>query len=232
MSMRSTQNKRTQERLSGEARGGMTRRSAGRAKPAQEAAGSVRVVPASSKAKRKALDRGEDLSGLSKEERRARRAEERRRSDQIYTASNILVKQDPDYAPRRRVWWGLVVSGMVSLGVSWLLMFILDPDRKSSMMQGGGIVFLVLAYGLIFGAFIYDHFKINKLRKEARRKAGGMGDVKLAQLIERDYAARDKAKAEKKAARGKGPTAPEPEPESEPKPQAKRRRHRPDRKRR
>ena len=78
-------NQRNQNR----AGNGMTRKSAGSAKPARAAAASVRVVPASSKAKRKQLERGEDLSGLTKEEKKARKAELRRQEDRIYAASNV-----------------------------------------------------------------------------------------------------------------------------------------------
>ena len=61
MSMRSATNKRTLE----QEYTGATRKGAGSAKPARAAAGSVRVVPASSKARRTAAVRGESLVGLS-----------------------------------------------------------------------------------------------------------------------------------------------------------------------
>ena len=69
MSTRSATNKRTQfHEVTG-----VARKSAASAKPARQAASSVRVVPASSKARRKELEKGENLEGLSKEEKRARK---------------------------------------------------------------------------------------------------------------------------------------------------------------
>ena len=70
MSTRSATNKRTQSHEVT----GVARKSAASAKPARQAASSVRVVPASSKARRKELEKGENLEGLSKEEKRARAA--------------------------------------------------------------------------------------------------------------------------------------------------------------
>ena len=73
MSTRSATNKRTQSHEVT----GVARKSAASAKPARQAASSVRVVPASSKARRKELEKGENLEGLSKEEKRARKAEKK-----------------------------------------------------------------------------------------------------------------------------------------------------------
>ena len=57
MSTRSATNKRTQfHEVTG-----VARKSAASAKPARQAASSVRVVPASSKARRKELEKGENL---------------------------------------------------------------------------------------------------------------------------------------------------------------------------
>ena len=71
MSTRSPQNERN---TNPDAKPGYMRKSAASAKPARSAASSVRVVPASSKEKRKQAERGESLAGLSKEEKQAGRA--------------------------------------------------------------------------------------------------------------------------------------------------------------
>lgn len=112
MSTRSATNKRTQSHEVT----GVARKSAASAKPARQAASSVRVVPASSKARRKELEKGENLEGLSKEEKRARKAKQRAKEDRIYTVSNILLKQDEDYTKRRRIWWAVLTIGMVLVG--------------------------------------------------------------------------------------------------------------------
>ena len=114
MSTRSAINKRNQEKLQGASGSGMARKSTSSAKPARPAGGSVRVVPATAKAKRAAAERGEDLSNLSKEEKKARKAELRREEDRIYTASSQLMKEDEDYSRYRRIWWVLLVIGIVA----------------------------------------------------------------------------------------------------------------------
>ena len=124
MSTRSVQNKRTQEKMQGESRGGMARKSASSAKPARAAASSVRVVPASAKAKRAAAERGEDLSNLSKEEKKARKAELRRQEDLIYTAANALLKENEDYTRLRRIWWVLLGVGIAALVGTWVLLAV------------------------------------------------------------------------------------------------------------
>ena len=56
MSTRSANNKRNQEKLQGASGSGMARKSTSSAKPARPAGGSVRVVPATAKAKRAAAE--------------------------------------------------------------------------------------------------------------------------------------------------------------------------------
>ena len=119
MSTRSATNKRTQSHEVT----GVARKSAASAKPARQAASSVRVVPASSKARRKELEKGENLEGLSKEEKRARKAKQRAKEDRIYTVSNILLKQDEDYTKRRRIWWIVLAIGMVLVVAIWASLY-------------------------------------------------------------------------------------------------------------
>ncbi|WP_368139223.1 hypothetical protein [Collinsella aerofaciens] len=174
MSTRSATNKRTQSHEVT----GVARKSAASAKPARQAASSVRVVPASSKARRKELEKGESLEGLSKEEKRARKAKQRAKEDRIYTVSNILLKQDEDYTKRRRIWWIVLAIGMVSIPVQ--------------------MVGIVLSYVVILGDFIYDFVRIRPLRNMYRTQAEGMSDNKLNALIERSAAEEDKKDSKKK----------------------------------
>lgn len=174
MSTRSATNKRTQSHEVT----GVARKSAASAKPARQAASSVRVVPASSKARRKELEKGENLEGLSKEEKRARKAKQRAKEDRIYTVSNILLKQDEDYTKRRRIWWAVLAIGMVSSPVQ--------------------MVGIVLSYIVILGDFIYDFVRIRPLRNMYRTQAEGMSENKLNALIERSAAEEDKKDSKKK----------------------------------
>lgn len=192
MSTRSPMNKRNQEH----AGAGMTRKSAGSAKPARAAAASVRVVPASSKEKRKQLERGEDLSKLTKEEKKARKAELRRQEDRVYAASNILMREDADYPKRRKVFWGIMILGIVFIAIGWaMLMFF--GDAAGSQYQTLEIIAIALAYVCIIGGFIYDMVRIRPIRNHARATAEGMSDAKIDDVLDRA----SKKDAEKRAAR-------------------------------
>lgn len=190
MSTRSATNKRTQSHEVT----GVARKSAASAKPARQAASSVRVVPASSKARRKELEKGENLEGLSKEEKRARKAKQRAKEDRIYTVSNILLKQDEDYTKRRRIWWIVLAIGMV-LVVAISSLYFAPAGMVSSPVQMVGIV---LSYVIILGDFIYDFARIRPLRNMYRAQAEGMSENKLNALIERAAAEEDKKDSKKK----------------------------------
>ena len=185
MSTRSATNKRAQSHEVT----GVARKSAASAKPARQAASSVRVVPASSKARRKELEKGENLEGLSKEEKRARKAKQRAKEDRIYTVSNILLKQDEDYTKRRRIWWMVLVVAI------WASLYFAPAGMVSSPVQMVGIV---LSYVIILGDFIYDFARIRPLRSMYRAQAEGMSENKLNALIERAAAEEDKKDSKKK----------------------------------
>lgn len=186
MSTRSAQNKRTQEKLQGESRPGMARKSASSAKPARAAASSVRVVPSSAKAKRAAAERGEDLSSLSKAERKARKAELRRQEDRVYTASNTLLKEDKDYVRYRRVWWVLLALGIAALVGTWVLLAVYGQNAEvPQAAQTAQMVMIVAAYAAIIIAFIFDFIKIRPIRNACRATASGMSTAKLDEVIAR-----------------------------------------------
>ena len=188
-------NKRSQAQQSGEMTG-FTRKSAGSAKPARVAASSVRVVPASAKEKRKQVERGESLEGLSREEKRARKRELRLQEDRIYTVSNVLMKDDPDYNKRRRVFWVLLVVAVIAAIGVWVVMLGL-PEEDLSVSQPVQIVGLIISYACIIGAFVYDLVRVRPLRNEARRRAEGMSEAKLIAVLEEDKA-KEAAKREAK----------------------------------
>ena len=192
MSMRSATNKRTLE----QEYTGATRKGAGSAKPARAAAGSVRVVPASSKARRKVAERGESLEGLSKEEKRARKREERAREDRLYDASSVLLKADEDYNKYRKIFWAILGVGMAAIVVTW---YVLLGGQQDHVGQSGNpleIVGIVVSYAAIIGAFVFDMVKIRPIRNYYRSVVEGMSERKLVEVLE--------AAATKKDAKGKG----------------------------
>lgn len=192
-------NKRTQEQLR-EGRSGMARKSAASAKPARAAASSVRVVPASSKARRNQAERGESLAGLSREEKRARRQEARAHDDRVYAASNILMRENPAYAQQRMVWMAFMVVGVVFILIAFALLATVGPqaDTTFQIMQYGAVG---IAYVAVIGGFIFDFVKIRPIRNEARSKAEGMTDARLDAVLERGAKTQEAKRAAKKEKR-------------------------------
>ena len=192
MSTRSANNKRNQDKLQGVSGTGMARKSASSAKPARAAAGSVRVVPTTAKAKRAAAERGEDLSNHSKEEKKARKAELRREEDRIYTASSQLMKEDPDYPRLRRIWWVLLAIGIAALIGTWVMLAVMGQEgMATSAGQTAQFALIIAAYAAIIIAFIFDFMKIRPIRNACREKAAGMTAAKLDEVIARSVAPKD-----------------------------------------
>lgn len=188
MSIRSANNKRTQNHEYT----GMGRKSAASAKPARAAASSVRVVPASAKARRKELERGESLEGLTREEKKARKREARLQEDRVYTASNYLLKQDEEYKSKRRIFWVLMAVAIVMIIVVWGALVVIGESSEGvvSIVEIGGIV---VSYAAVIGAFIFDFVKIRPLRNYYRSVAEGMTQKRLDEVIA-EAAASDKKK--------------------------------------
>ena len=190
MSTRSAMNKRTQDQLR-EGKKGMARKSAASAKPARVAAGSVRVVPASAKAKRRQAERGEDLSTLTKEEKRARKAEVRAQEDRVYAAMQILMKEDFEYSRARKIWYLFMALGVALIVVAFVLLMVLG-DPSDAALRVPQYVVVAAAYVAIIGGFVWDFVKIRPIRNECRAKAEGMTEGRLNAVLERGAAAQDK----------------------------------------
>ncbi|MDO4436552.1 MAG: hypothetical protein Q4B77_01160 [Coriobacteriaceae bacterium] len=204
MSTRSAQNKRNQEKLQGTSRQGMARKSASSAKPARAAASSVRVVHTSGKAKRAEIERGEDLSNLSKEEKKARKAELRRQEDRVYTATNIVLKENEDYRRLRRIWWAFLIAGIVALVATWVLLAMFGQESvESGPMRTTQLVLIVAAYAFIIIGFIFDFVKIRPIRNEIRASVSSMSDARIDDILRREAEAARAKEAEKAASKKK-----------------------------
>jgi len=204
VSTRSPMNKRTQEQLR-EGRSGMARKSAASAKPARAAAASVRVVPASSKARRKQSERGESLAGLSREEKRARKQEIRAHEDRVYAAANILMSENPNYARQRMVWYAFMIVGLVFIMIAFALLALVG-ERANGMLQLAQYGAVGISYVAIIGGFIFDFVKIRPIRNAARTKAEGLSESRLNDVLERGAKAKEAKRARrasKAAAAGK-----------------------------
>ena len=163
---------------------GFSRRSAARAKPAREAAGSVRTSAKSQ-------------AEMSKEEKKAAREARRTEEDLLYEAKKAYLNMNEAYRASQRLWWGLLGGGMACSIISFMIMRYMQSGQSSSeSMATVSVVFMVLAYALIIGAFIYDLVKVRPMRNEANDKLGGMSKKRLNQLIA-DEEARKAAKKSK-----------------------------------
>jgi len=160
---------------------GFSRKSAARAKPTREAAGSVRVAGKKSE------------SEMTKEERKAARAEKRREEDVIFDATQVALNQQEGYTKARRLWWGLMIAGIVCTVVSWgIMQYMQNSGNESSALMTLSIVLMVAAYLLIIFAFIYDFRKIRPMRRRAEELTSGMSQRRLRRMLEEDAASKEK----------------------------------------
>ena len=164
--------------------------SAAGAKPAREAAASVRME--GERPKKSTL-------AMTKEEKKAAKAEERRAEDLRNQAYDFLLRDSGAYKKTDRTWWILLGTGfgftIASLLLAWLFP---EGARDYASAQGiAAIVTLVLAYGFIIAAFVYDLRKRRPFRKAAEKRLQGMSDKKVEEYLEAEWAKRAK-EADKK----------------------------------
>ena len=172
--------------------------SAAGAKPSREAAASVRMEGERSK---------KNPVTMTKEEKKAARAEERRLEDRRNTAYDYILKGDENYTKTNKTWWILLGVGFAMTIVSLIFTYVLGDEGGMGVVA---IAALVLAYGFIIAAFVYDFTKRRKFRKSAEKRLQGMNDKKVAEFVKAENAKaiaadaeKEAAKAAKKAAKGK-----------------------------
>ena len=190
-------------------RSGFSKRAVTRAKPAREAASGVRVVGASGSS-RKSSGSGKAPVEMTKDEKKRARRERRDEADRRASASQIVLKQIPGYKRSQRVWWGLLGTGFVCTIISWLLPNLFPQQLNEGTTPMGVAVFIMLvaAYALIISAFVYDWRVVRPMRKKAEATTGAMTNKKVTKVlrgeaneIAREQAARDEAKAARRAKR-------------------------------
>ena len=174
---------------------GFSRSSAAKARPAREAASSVRVSSGSS-------SKGGLGTPETKEEKRDRRRREREEENLRNRAYDLVLRSMPDYRRTDRVFWILVGVGMVFAVISLVAMYrfgeVTDVTSPVGMFSTGA---LLLAYVCIIGAIIFDFVKRRPFRKQAQARVGGLTEKKLIELFEQDRAARVARQAAKEARR-------------------------------
>ncbi|MGN9234642.1 hypothetical protein ACTM8Z_04990 [Atopobiaceae bacterium HCP3S3_D6] len=183
-------------------RGGFSKRSVSRAKPAREAAAGVRVVDASGRTKSK---KGTS-EPKTKEEKKAERRREQELNDKRFTVSDAILNQNPDYLKYRRTWWILLGTGFAALILTFVTN-IADPAAAADVRTNLGLASLILivfSYVAIIAGFIYDFRKIRPLRKQADAAAAGMSLKKLNGTVDdlrRKKMAEEAARSSQKAAK-------------------------------
>ncbi len=178
---------------------GFSRSSAAKAKPAREAAASVRTGSASSSKPSIFGDKNE-----SKEEKRERKRKEREESDLRNRAYDLVLRSMPDYRRTERVFWIMVGVGMALAVISLVCVYLYGETTNMSTWQGAlSMGTLVGAYVCIIAAIIYDFVKRRPFRKQVQARVNGLTDKKLADLLEEERARQIAEKAAKDARKGK-----------------------------
>lgn len=166
------------------------RKSAATAKPAREAAASVRVSGSGSGAPK------------SKEEKRAERARQREREDIRSRGFEAMLRADSDYHRAERIWWVFLGLGFIATIITLVLSYMVPESRDLNTGVGMiSAIMLVFAYFCIFGSVVYSFFKMRPLRKKIEAKVAGMTDKKLNDFYLERQAEYDRKRAERKAGR-------------------------------
>ena len=182
--------------------------SAAGAKPSREAGSTVRTASSGSAS----AGLGGGLFGgvgtpAQKEARKEEKRRQREEEDFRQRGYELILRSNEEYRRTDRTWWILIGVGfgmtIVSLILVWA--FPADSTNYQTIVGIASVASLVLAYGLIIGAFVYDWRVRRPVRKAAERKVASYSDKKLAELFEeqrrRENAAEAARQAEKEAAR-------------------------------
>ena len=170
------------------------KKSPARAKPSREQAGSVRVGGVSSKAP----------VSMTKEEKKEARRKAQEAEDRVMIITNMLMKEDKVYAKRRKIWWAVIIVGLINIAVSWYFMEQAKKGGSGMTESPLSIATLVIAYVCIIGGFIFDFTKIQSLRKATAVKVQAMSLKRQQEMVAAYYAERDAKKAAKQKDGNKG----------------------------
>ena len=181
--------------------------SAAGAKPSREAGSTVRTASSGSTPVMGGGLFGGGGTPAQKEARKEEKRKQREEEDFRQRGYDLILRTNEEYRRTDRTWWILIGVGfgmtIVSLILVWA--FPADSTNYQTIVGIASVASLVLAYGLIIGAFVYDWRVRRPVRKAAERKVAGYSDKKLAELFEeqrrRENAAAAARQAEKDAAK-------------------------------
>ena len=181
--------------------------SAAGAKPSREAASTVRAASSSSTAGMGGGVFGRGGTPAEKEARKEEKRRQREEEDFRQRGYDLILRSNEEYRRTDRTWWILIGVGFGMTIVSLILVWAFPTDSTDYQTIVGiaSVASLVLAYGLIIGAFVYDWRVRRPVRKAAERQVASYSDKKLAELFEeqrrRENAADAARQAEKEAAK-------------------------------
>lgn len=187
------------------AKTGMARSGASQAKPAREAASSVRVV----KVKKDKMTGGTTTQNMTKEEKKELKRKEREEEDQVISLSEKVTKNNPVYKKRRMIWWGMMAAGVVFVAISFAATYYGGEKYGNAydFTKPIGVISMIslgLAYAGIIGAFVWDLAKLRPIRRETEEEISRMSQKRRVAILQEceDIEAQKKAeKAAKKAAK-------------------------------
>ena len=177
---------------------GFVRSSAAKARPAREAASSVRVAT---------KPKSTDVLGRAsetKEEKRERRRREREEQDIRNRAFDLILRNNAGYRKTEKIFWVIVGIGFAVAVISLAFSYAFGEGATDLSSPQGvlSVATLVIAYACIIGGIIYDLVKRRPYRKQAEAQLRGISDKKLLELFEQEHA-EQLARQAKKSARKK-----------------------------
>lgn len=175
-----------------EKRTGFSKRSVAKAKPAREAASSVRL-----ESKPHTHD---PLKDETKEERKERRRREREQEDLRTRAYDVIMKSIPGYKETDRTFWILMSVGFACAIVSAVLTWAVAGSNEASLSSNVvSFAVMIVAYVFIIASFVYDLRKRRPFRREAEARLRSMNEKKLVEVLQRDRAEQLAVQAQKDA---------------------------------
>lgn len=178
---------------------GMARKSASSAKPAREAAGSVRVVSV----KKDKLTGASVGKNMTKEEKKELKRKEREKDDLVYSLSEMVVKNNPIYSSRRKIWWVFMGIGMAFVVLCFAMSYVATQSGQTiytvdTPMGIFSIVAIAIAYIGIIGALVWDWTKLRPIRNQTQLEIESMSDKRRVALYEKCNKLEEERKAKKK----------------------------------
>lgn len=148
---------------------GYARKSAANARPAREAASSVRVASS---------------APATKEEKKAAREARRSEEDLAYDTKKALLEQMPGYKRSQQIWWGLLIAGVLCTLIGWGVLRGIEPTESNADFIGKvTLAVMVLAYALVIGAFIFDMVKVRPMRNQVNEQVEGMTKKRMEKAL-------------------------------------------------